>query len=73
MKEKIKKDRKLLFLFFLLWIAMKAILLQVSREPSMFRTAIGIVGLIILAISAIYVYKMYKWYNSPKAPALVRL
>lgn len=70
MKEKIKKDRQLLFIFFLLWILTKIAMTRVPQEPLFFRPAVIVIGLIFLILSAFYVYKMYKWYNSPKAPAL---
>ena len=70
MKEKIKKDRQLLFMFFLLWLLAKVIVSHVPQESVFLKPLAGIIGLIFLILSALYVYKMYKWYNSPKAPAL---
>lgn len=71
MKEKIKKDRQLLFLFFFLWLLAKLVILYVPQEPVFFKLVVSVINLILLIMSALYVYKMYKWYNSPKAPAIV--
>ena len=79
MKEKIRRDRKLLLMFFLLWIALsgwslqykKADLSNLPQGKLIIVWGIGIMALVSLIMSCIYVFKMYKWYNSPKAPALV--
>ncbi len=70
MEEKIKKDRQLLLMFFLLWLLAKPIMQYIPQEPVFLKPLAGIAGLLFLILSALYVYKMYKWYNSPKAPAL---
>lgn len=70
MKEKIKKDRNLLILFFFSWLALKSVLLRTPQEASLTYTVIGLTGLSFLILAAIYVYKMYKLYNPRKALAL---
>jgi predicted membrane protein len=70
MNEKIKKDRQLLIMFFLLWVLAKIAVSHVAQQPVFLRVSAGIAELVFLILSTLYVYKMYKWYNSPKAPPL---
>ncbi|HLD56620.1 MAG TPA: hypothetical protein VJA00_03275, partial [Candidatus Omnitrophota bacterium] len=72
-KEKIKKDRNLLLLFFFSWLALKSVLLRPPQEASLTYTVIGLAGLSFLVLSAVYVYKIYKLYNPRKALALAMI
>ena len=83
MKEKIEKDRQLLLIFSLLWVAST---LWVMRYYPIIRNfdlsklssaqlnilfAVSITSLTGLIMTSVYLYKMYSWYNSPKAPPKV--
>ena len=70
MKERIKKDRNLLLLFFFSWLALKGALLHPPQTASLTYTVIGLLGPSFLILATIYVYKMYKLYNPRKALAL---
>ena len=82
MMDTIRKERRLLMIFLLLWFAMSnvALFLQqyknsLSSDYSLILALItlisALVALISLIISVIYVYKVCKWCNFSKAPVLL--
>ena len=71
MVDKVKKDRSLLFIFFLLWSLTKMSCSNIPQDPVFLEPIVYATELIFLILSALYVYKMFKWYNSPQSPPLV--